>query len=263
MSPQPLRTPALEADNLAHGFFTREGGVSRGLHAGLNCGYGSADERAAVARNRAMVAANLAVADAHLLTTHQTHGTDVIIVSEAWAPGAAPRADGMVSRQPGIALGILTADCAPVLFADAAAGVVGAAHAGWRGALSGILEATVRTMAELGAAPARITAAIGPTIAQGSYQVGAEFHQAFVAADARHARYFAPSSEAGRWQFDLPAFVADRLAALSLAAVVDLARDTYDETAKLYSYRRATHRGEDDYGRQISAIALVAPDRTP
>ncbi|HZD24767.1 MAG TPA: peptidoglycan editing factor PgeF [Alphaproteobacteria bacterium] len=240
-----------------HGFFTREGGVSRGIYASLNCGYGSGDSRADVGENRARVAAQLGLGGDALITIHQVHSPDVTIVERPWAPGEAPRGDAMVTARPGIGLGILAADCGPVLFADAEAGVIGAAHAGWRGALGGVLEATVEAMETLGARRERIAAALGPCIAQASYEVGPEFRDGFLARAAGNARYFVPSGREGHHRFDLPGYVLDRLVELGLGAAERLHNDTYAEADGFFSFRRATHRGEPDYGRQISAIALA------
>lgn len=238
-----------------HGFFTREGGVSGGIYASLNCGYGSDDRPDHVTENRARVAGAVEVAADALLTVYQVHSPGVVTVTETWRPEDAPKADAMVTDRPGIALGVLAADCAPVLFADAQAGVVGAAHAGWKGAIGGVVEATVAAMQELGAARTRIIAAIGPCIAQASYEVGAEFRARFVAEDATHERFFADGARPDHYQFDLPGFVRSRLEGAGIAAVETVARDTYaNET--LFSYRRTTHRGEPDYGRNLSVIAL-------
>jgi YfiH family protein len=250
----PLLT---DADGMTHGFFTREGGVSGGIYASLNCGFGSSDDRAAVTQNRTRVAARLGVDDPALRTVHQVHGRTVVQVDGAgWTPTAAPKADAMVTSRPGVALGILTADCAPVLFADPAAGVIGAAHAGWRGALDGVLEATVLAMVGLGANRSRIRAGVGPCIAQASYEVGTDFPAAFLAQDAGNARFFAAGRD-GRHQFDLAGYVAARLRAAGVGMVEVMRVDTYAEPDLCFSFRRATHRGEPDYGRQVSAIALT------
>jgi hypothetical protein len=254
MQPTPLTYSDI---GVRHGFFTRRGGVSKGIHAGLNCGFGSDDKTEAVSRNRQRVAAALSVNADNLVTVHQIHSADVIPVTTAWKRGEAPRGDAMVSNTPGIALGILTADCTPVLFADTRAGVIGAAHAGWRGALDGVLEATVGAMADLGAARRRITAVVGPCIAQASYEVGPEFKAAFMDCSAGHGEFFQPSVRDGHHQFDLAGFVMHRLAKLGLGAHHDLALDTYADAQAFYSYRRSCHRDEADYGRQISAITLA------
>ncbi len=257
MRPRPIIHANLDAGHLAHGFFTRQGGVSNGVHGGLNSGYGSDDARDAVARNRARVAQALAVAPEALITVHQFHGTDVILAEQAWPYNQAPRGDAMVCTTPGMALGILTADCAPVLFADARSGVIGAAHAGWRGALTGVLEATVQVMADQGARRSRIVAVVGPCIAQASYEVGPEFLAEFSAQDPGFAKFFAPSPRSGHHQFDLAGFIMARLAGLGLGQSHDMALDTYADDSLFYSYRRACHRDENDYGRQIAAITLL------
>ena len=241
--------------SVRHGFFTREGGVSGGIFASLNCGFGSRDDPANVVRNRALAMERLGLDAAALATCHQIHSATVLTVERGWAADAAPRADGMVTDRPGIALGVLAADCAPILFADARAGIVGAAHGGWRGALSGIAEATVAAMAALGAQPSRICAGIGPCIAQPSYEVGAEFAERFAAADADSPRFFAPGKP-GKLQFDLPGYIAHRLAKLGLAAVEWVGGDTAAEPERFFSYRRACLTGEGDYGRGLAAIAL-------
>lgn len=243
---------------IAHGFFGRAGGVSEGLYASLNCGLGSRDRQASVAANRARAAAAIGIAPQNLLTLYQIHSPEVVTVREAWS-GQGPEADGMVTRTPGIALGVLAADCTPILFADAAAGVIGACHAGWKGALAGVAEATVAAMRREGARD--IAAAIGPTIRQPSYEVGAEFRDAFTARDAGHARWFAPGKAADKFQFDLPGFLNARLGEAGITQIEDLAVCTYADGG-YFSYRRTTHRGEPDYGRNLSAIAL-APEPAP
>ena len=248
-----------ELDQLAgvrHGFFTREGGVSQGLYASLNCGFGSQDDRNCVARNRALAMAGLDLGDDALVTLYQTHSANAVPVEEPWAPTAAPRADGMATRRPGVALGILTADCAPVLLADPDARVVGAAHAGWRGALSGVIEATVMAMEGLGAERRRITAGVGPCIGPNSYEVGPEFPGPFLALDPANDRFFRPAAKAEHWLFDLPGYVADRLRQLGLKRTAALACDTAAETDRFFSYRRSCLQSEPDYGRELSAIAL-------
>ncbi len=254
---EPIVAGNLEATGIRHGFFTREGGVSDGIYASLNCGFGSRDRSGDVAENRSRVARALAVDTGALNTVHQVHSADVATVDAAWDPAAAPRADAMVCRTPGIAIGVLTADCGPVLLADPDAGVIGAAHAGWRGALSGIVEAAVGAMCGLGAERARIRAALGPCIAQASYEVGPEFRDAFLADDEANAGYFTAADRPAHFRFDLAGYVAARLARAGVASVERHDIDTYAETGQCFSYRRATHAGEDDYGRLISAIALV------
>jgi len=246
-----------EPDTIVHGFFTRRGGVSTGLYGSLNVGFGSDDDPDDVAENRARCMAVLGLAPDRLTTAYQVHGTVAARVQEPWDPRAAKQADAMVTDRREVALGILTADCAPILFADAGAGVIGAAHAGWKGALDDIMTATVEAMEALGARRAAIRAAVGPCIAQESYEVGPEFHARFVAASPGHAGYFRPSERPGHHLFDLETFVCDRLRALELAAVEALSEDTCIQTDRFFSYRRATKNRDPDYGRGLSAIALV------
>jgi YfiH family protein len=249
---------ALDCDNgIRHAFFTRQGGVSTGLFAALNCGFGSGDDLDKVARNRALAAAQLDLPPDRLVSCHQVHGTDIVTVERPWRREDNPRADGLVTNVPGIALGILAADCAPVLFADSAAGVIGAAHGGWRGALAGVMEATVVAMTRLGARAERIRAGIGPCIGQPSYEVGPEFERAFAEADAESHGFFVPAERQGHFRFDLPAYIAHRLARLDLAAVQQSGHDTAAEEDLFFSYRRACLRGEKDYGRGLAAIALA------
>ncbi|WP_417518251.1 peptidoglycan editing factor PgeF [Minwuia sp.] len=257
MSLKKLSAPALEAlTGVRHGWYTRAGGVSEGIYAGLNAGLGSDDDPANVAENRRRVAADMG-AD-HLLTVHQHHSPDVFLVDGPF-DGAPPKADAMVTRTPGIALGILTADCGPVLFADPEAAVIGAAHAGWGGAFGGVLEATLEAMEKLGALRDRIVAALGPTLAQASYEVGPEFLERFTDADPDNRRFFRQPADAPRPFFDLPGYIAARMAAAGIPAdrFTDLARDTYAEAELFYSYRRSVHRKEPDYGRLIAAIMLT------
>jgi YfiH family protein len=240
-----------------HGFFTREGGVSEGLFASLNCGYGSGDDPQNVVRNRAIAAQRLGLAEERLVTCYQIHSANVLTVEQPWRPSEAPRADGMVSNRPGIALGVLAADCAPVLFADAVAGVIGAAHGGWRGALGGVMEATVAAMTALGAVPARIRAGIGPCIRQESYEVGPEFPGRFAEIDGDSGGFFVPAERAGHFRFDLPGYIAHRLARSRLGAVATAACDTVADPIRFFSYRRACLTGERDYGRALAAITLA------
>ena len=242
---------------IRHAFFTRRGGVSGGLVASLNCGFGSRDDPGAVERNRAIAAARLGLAPDRLVSCHQVHGTAVVAVDAAWRRADNPRADAMVTAVPGIALGVLAADCAPVLFADPQQRVIGAAHGGWRGALAGVMEATVAAMTALGARRERIRAGIGPCIAQPSYEVGAEFHRAFAAAAPDNSRFFQPAARSGHFLFDLPGYIAHRLTRLGLAAVERAPHDTAAEEDLFFSYRRACLRGETDYGRGLAAIALA------
>jgi len=253
----------LKADNLsgtraiAHGFFGRRGGVSEGIFASLNCGPGSGDDRAHVIENRNRVLGALADgADARLVTLYQIHSPRAVAVEAPWDIGGAPDADAMATNVPGIALGILTADCAPVLLADHDAKVIGAAHAGWKGAAAGVIGNVVNAMEELGADRARICAAIGPTISQLNYEVGPEFRARFVEMDSLLERHFVPGARAGHWQFDLNGFVAQRLAEAGVGSVERLSVCTYADADAFFSFRRTTHRGEADYGRDISAILL-------
>jgi YfiH family protein len=246
----------LQALGINAAFFTREGGVSEGLYAALNCGYGSGDDPEAVRENRRRAMERFDLAPDALVTLYQVHSPTVVEVEQPWRPGGAPKADGMVTAKRNLALGILTADCAPVLFADAEAGVIGAAHAGWRGAFTGVLEETVAAMTRLGASPGKIRAAIGPCIAQSSYEVGPEFHERFVSADSDNAAFFRASSRPSHHLFDLGGYVTRRLESLGLAEILTTGEDTAADAARYFSYRRATLAGEKDYGRLLSAIAL-------
>ncbi|MCY3982079.1 MAG: peptidoglycan editing factor PgeF [Alphaproteobacteria bacterium] len=237
--------------SVAHAFLERKGGVSTGLYAGLNCGFGSSDDRDAVSENRRR--ARAAIGADRLAVLHQVHSAKAVALTE---PPRGLHADGMATDQPGLALGILTADCAPVLFADESAGVVGAAHAGWRGALAGIVEAVLERMEQLGARTERIAAAVGPCIAQASYEVGSGFRIEFEAADPNNARWFVPAERPGHFRFDLAGYVGARLERASLAAVSVARADTCAEETRFYSYRRACLKGEPDYGRQLSLVAL-------
>jgi len=240
--------------DVRHGFFGREGGHSTGIYGSLNCGLGSNDDQANVARNRAHVATALGLAPEYLVTAFQSHTADVAIINGV--PDAPPQVDALVTDKRGLALGVLAADCTPVLFADAKAGIIGAAHAGWRGAADGVLDMTVQVMCEIGGKRQDIHAVIGPTIRQVSYEVGVEFRDRFHAANTANARFFIHSDRRGFFRFDLPGYVAMRLGALGLASVSDTGEDTYADKARFFSYRRATHANEPDYGRQISAITL-------
>ena len=242
---------------LRHAFFTRAGGVSDGIYASLNCGVGSDDAANKVAENRARMAGALGVAPDALLTAYQIHSADVVVAERPWTQAERPRADGIVTRVPGLAVGVSTADCGPVLFADPQARVVGAAHAGWRGAITGILEATIAAMEQLGADLARISAALGPMIRQPNYEVGPEFVARFQEADPDNARFFLPSPRAGHALFDLAGYIAMRLDRAGIAAIEDVGTCTYANPAELYSYRRSVHRAEPDYGRHVNAIAIV------
>jgi hypothetical protein len=242
--------------SVRHGFFTRQGGVSGGIFQSLNCGFGAADTVENVSANRAIAMARLDLSADRLVTCHQVHGTEIVTVERPWRREAAPRADGVVTRTAGIALGVLAADCAPVLFADAEVGVIGAAHGGWRGALAGVVECTVAAMEGLGAARERIRAGIGPCIAQRSYEVGPEFPNQFAAEDAGSGIFFAPARREGRFLFDLGGYLEWRLVRFGLGAVQRAPHDTVVEEDRFFSYRRACLRGEPDYGRGLAAIAL-------
>ena len=256
-APPLIRAPSLAVPSITHGFFTRQGGVSTGVYDSLNGGVGSSDASWAVAENRARMSAALGVAPAHLLVPYQVHSPDAIVVARPWPGDARPRCDAIVTATPGLALGVTGADCGMILFADAPAGVIGAAHAGWKGALTGVLEATLAAMESLGAARKNIACALGPMIAQASYEVGPEFLARFLAAGADNSQFFKPSSEAGHSLFDLPGFIAARLQAAGAGSFENLGLDTYSDPGRFYSYRRATHLKEPDYGRLVAAIVLA------
>jgi len=241
---------------LPHGFLGRRGGVSAGDLAGLNVGYGSNDDRAAIDENRCLAIQSL-LAGAELATVHQVHSAEVVYAERPWPQSDRPRADAMVTDRPNLLLGILTADCAPVLIADSQAGVIGAAHAGWRGALAGVTDSTIAAMEQLGARRDDIHAAVGPCIAQPSYEVDEGFRARFLQAHADNERFFM-TGPADKPHFDLEAYVVHRLIAAGIGEVEALSLDTYADPDRFYSYRRSTHRGEADYGRQLSAIAIAA-----
>lgn len=255
--PFPVRSPALDAmagAGIRHGYFTRTGGVSEGIYAGLNTGVGSNDDPQKVRENRRRVAGWMGVEPASLLSAYQIHSPDVIVVSEPFG-SQRPKVDALVTERPGLALGVSSADCGPVLFADPEARIVGAAHAGWKGALTGVLENTIAAMEGLGADRGRIAAVLGPAISVRNYEVGPEFVQRFCEAAEGNAQYFAPSANSGHAMFDLSRYTVDRLLAAGVRAEM-LDRCTYAEEDLFFSYRRTTHRREADYGRQISAIVL-------
>jgi polyphenol oxidase len=256
-APTPIVSPLLDeraGSRIAHGFFTREGGVSDGIYAGLNVGIGSNDDQDRVIENRRRVAAWFDLPLEKLATVHQVHSPDVAVIDHSYA-GTRPQVDAMVTAVPGIAIGVLSADCGPILFADGKAGVIGAAHAGWKGALTGVLENTIETMIALGASRENITAVLGPSIGPDSYEVGPEFVERFLGFDPSYARFFSPSKNEGHKMFDLPSLTISRLKAAGVEAE-NLGLDTYPDQARFYSYRRTTHASEPDYGRQISAIAI-------
>jgi polyphenol oxidase len=251
----------IEADDLRiagvrHGFFGRQGGHSTGLYASLNCGLGSGDDRATVIRNRTIVARALGGEEPSLLTVHQVHSADAVPVTAPWTHEARPRADAMVTNVPGLILGSLTADCAPVLFVDPEARVVGVAHAGWKGALTGIMDQTVIQMEKLSATRANIRAVIGPTISQAAYEVGPEFFDRFTEAEPGNHQFFTKSVKNGHYMFDLPRYLLVRMRDFGVGHVTNTRICTYGNESEYFSFRRATHRGETDYGRQIAAITI-------
>lgn len=252
-----VKAAALSLPGISHAFFTREGGVSDGFYASLNGGTGSDDAPARVAENRSRMAAAVGVEPQRLLTAYQIHSPQVVVAEMPWPGDARPRADGIVTRMPDLAIGVSTADCGPVLLADPQAGVIGAAHAGWRGALSGIVEATVAAMERLGAERARIRAALGPMIRQPNYEVGCDLMDRFAEEDPESGRFFVPAERQGHALFDLGGYVAARLRRAGVTQIEDLGLCTYAEPGRFFSYRRATHRAEPDYGRHINAIALT------
>lgn len=251
-----IQSDVLQQSAITHGFFTRQGGVSTGLYKSLNIGLGSGDIRQKVLENRQRVADSLSIAHTHLVTPHQIHSADVLHVEGPWTEDAGRKADALVTGTPGLSIGIATADCGPVLLADAKAGIIGAAHAGWKGALSGILENTLAAMEKLGASRTGTVAVLGPTISQSAYEVGPEFYQRFKDEDTGHECFFIPSRRAAHFMFDLPGFITAKLKQAGAGKVVDMALCTYEDETRFFSYRRATHRNEPDYGRLMSAIAL-------
>jgi len=247
----------LESCNgIRHGFFTRQGGVSKGMYGSLNCGLGSRDDAESVRQNRALVAETLGVPAGRLLTLYQIHSARAVIVDKPWN-GEAAEADALVTRTPGLAIGALTADCAPILLCDPQARVIAAAHAGWRGALSGVAEATIAAMEELGAKRERVVAVIGPSISQRAYEVGADYVDRFLAEEPASEAFFMTDESSGEPHFDLSGYVAERLSRAGVGSVSDLGLCTYCDETRLFSYRRSQHHGEEDYGRQISAIVLA------
>ena len=253
-----VEAPLLALAGIRHAFFTRAGGVSTGFYESLNGGTGSRDVAADVAENRARMAAALGVEPSHLLTAYQTHSPDVVVVEAPWTPDNRPRADAIVTRMVGLAIGVTTADCGPVLFAEPRSRVIGVAHAGWRGALTGVVESTVTAMRRLGAKRDQIRAAIGPMIRQANYEVGPDLIARFHADDAQSQRFFTPAARDGHALFDLAGYVATRLKRTGVREVEDLGLCTYADPSRFFSYRRTTHRAEADYGRHISAIALTS-----
>jgi len=254
--PRPIISSLLSETGIRHAFFTREGGVSGGIYASLNGGQGSDDAPDAVAENRRRMAEHMGVLSVHFLSLYQIHSPDVVTVTSPWPNTERPKADAMVTREEGIALAIGTADCGPILFADPNARVIGAAHAGWKGAFGGVLEATLGAMEALGAQRSEIRVALGPMLSQQNYEVGPEFFDKFIVADAANARFFRPGPKADHPHFNLPGYIVSRLERAGVAAIDDLALCTYADEQRFYSYRRKTHRDEADYGRLIASITL-------
>lgn len=252
-----IEVEALRLPGVTHAFFTRQGGVSGGLYASLNGGVGSSDDTVSVGENRRRMAAYLGVNASHFVGLYQVHSPDVITVDAPWRDAERPRADAMVTATPGVALGVSSADCGPLLFADAQAGIIGAAHAGWKGAFTGVAEATLAAMEKLGAHREATTAVLGPTISRAAYEVGPEFRARFLDQHPDNAAFFTPSAREGHAMFDLPAYIVARLRKAGVGRIFDTSLCTYGDENRFYSYRRATHRGEADYGRLIAAIALA------
>ncbi len=253
-----IEAPSLSRlPGIRHGFFTRQGGVSQGLYASLNGGMGSRDDLTNVQENRARMAMALGIAPEALVACWQVHSATAVILQTPWTRDTAPQADAVVTAVAGLGATITVADCGPVLLADPVARVVGAAHAGWKGAFGGVLAATVARMEELGAQRGRMVAAIGPLIRQDSYEVGDDFIARFLDEDRAHSRFFRAAERPGHALFDLPGFIAHRLREAGVGAVEDLGLDTYGDEARFFSYRRSTHRKEPDYGRMVAAITLV------
>ncbi|HEV7436370.1 MAG TPA: peptidoglycan editing factor PgeF [Pseudorhizobium sp.] len=254
----PIQSPLLSRagnSQIRHGFFTRQGGISQGIYGGLNVGIGSSDRADHVMENRERVAGWFGLPLANMATVHQIHSPDVVVVDSTY-DGDRPRADALVTASPRVILGVLSADCGPILFCDPDNGVVGAAHAGWKGALGGVVENTIEAMASLGAARSSIVACLGPSIAAESYEVGPEFIERFLSVDSSYGAFFSASAKAGHAHFDLQALTVQRLEKAGVQAC-SLGLDTYSDEERFFSYRRTTHRGEPDYGRQISAIAIM------
>ena len=249
-------SPLLSAiPGLRHAFFSREGGVSGGIYAGLNGGLGSNDDPANIAENRRRMAERMGVASTHFLSVHQIHSPDAVVATGPWPSASRPRADAIVTRTEGLAIGITAADCGPILFVDPGARVIGAAHAGWKGALTGVVESTVAAMETLGAERSGIVAAIGPLIRQHSYEVGNEFVERFIEADAENAVFFSPAERENHSMFDLAGFIRMRLENAGVLMIDDIGVDTYSDE-RFFSYRRSVHRKEPDYGRHVHAIVL-------
>lgn len=251
-----LTTKIKDIPWISHGFFTRRGGASEGIFGSLNAGYGSSDNKDHVTRNRETIASELGVSPDRILALHQIHSNTVITVEQAWSRDALPKADALVTNKPGYAIGILTADCIPALFADKKKKIIGAAHAGWKGAIGGILEKTIAAMTALGSDPADIVCAIGPCIRAGSYEVSEGFQNPFIEQDAANHSFFTPAVRTGHLMFDLPGYARSRLVLTGIGEVIDTAEDTLPQEDVFFSYRRSCLRKEPDYGRQISAIMI-------
>jgi YfiH family protein len=252
-----IEASILALDGVRHGFFTRQGGVSGGLYASLNGGVGSKDNIEHVRENRARMAAAVGVTPDRFVTAYQIHSPHVVLVETPWTAETRPRADAIVTRMRALAIGISTADCGPVLLADPKARVIGAAHAGWRGALTGVVEATIEAMEQLGARRGEIRAALGPMIRQQNYEVGSDLIERFGTEDPASSRFFAPATREGHAMFDLPGYIGSRLTRAGIRYVEDLGHCTYADPERFFSFRRTTHRGEADYGRHVNAIALA------
>lgn len=246
-----------EQDNIRHGFFTREGGVSTGIYESLNCGFGSGDNADAVRENRMRVAAKLGIEHSNVLTVRQVHSARALVADRGWRQESLPEADAIVTAERGVGIGVLTADCTPVLFCDATAAVIGAAHAGWRGAKNGVIESVIQEMETLGARRERICTAVGPAISQAAYEVGEDFRENFLAEDENNATFFSYNGNNGRPHFDLPGYCQKRLTLAGIGSIEQMGLCTYGDESLFYSYRRSIHRGEADYGRQISAIVIL------
>ena len=256
MKIEAIQAAALADSNIIHGFFTKNGGVSGGIYSSLNTGLGSKDQHTLILENRRRVAENMQVPEKNLLTVNQIHSTEVVEVQECWSVDAAPQADGLVTNKPGIALAICTADCGPVLFADKINGIIGATHAGWRGAINGILEHTISIMESLGAKRTQITASLGPTISANAYEVGSEFVEQFLTQTPANETFFQPATKPNHSMFDLPAYIVNQLNHAGIGTVSNIDQCTYSHPETFYSYRRMLHNNEQDYGRLMSAIAI-------
>jgi YfiH family protein len=252
-----IEASILALDGIRHGFFTRQGGVSGGLYASLNGGVGSKDNIEHVTENRARMAAAVGVTPDRFVTAYQIHSPHVVVVETPWTAETRPRADAIVTRMRALAIGISTADCGPVLLADPKARVVGAAHAGWRGALGGVVEATIEAMEQLGATRGEIRAALGPMIRQQNYEVGTDLMERFGTEDPASSRFFAPAPREGHAMFDLPGYIGSRLTRAGVRYIEDLGHCTYADPDRFFSFRRTTHHNEADYGRHVNAIALA------